>query len=73
MDADVHSAQRSLTYFTDNRYRCTKFDFRLTQEQCAENLNEWVSMAKQLHPSVTSPSTMQSVGCGGVKHVSTGL
>ncbi|CAI9543729.1 unnamed protein product, partial [Staurois parvus] len=24
---------------------------------------EWVSMAEQLHPSLTSPSAMQSVGC----------
>jgi len=34
---------------------------------------EWVSMAEQLHPSHTSPSVMQSVGCSGVKHTATGL
>ncbi|CAI9616826.1 unnamed protein product, partial [Staurois parvus] len=28
---------------------------------------------KQLHPSLTSPSAMQSVGCSGVKHANTGL
>ncbi|CAI9563357.1 unnamed protein product, partial [Staurois parvus] len=34
---------------------------------------EWVSMAEQLHPSLTSPSAMQSVGCRGVKQAATGL
>uniref|UniRef100_A0A3P8U5M0 Transmembrane serine protease 3 n=1 Tax=Amphiprion percula TaxID=161767 RepID=A0A3P8U5M0_AMPPE len=34
----------------------------------AENFMEWVSMVEQLHPSHTSPSAMQSVGCSGVKH-----
>uniref|UniRef100_A0AAR2KQA3 Cystic fibrosis transmembrane conductance regulator n=1 Tax=Pygocentrus nattereri TaxID=42514 RepID=A0AAR2KQA3_PYGNA len=32
-----------------------------------ESFMEWVSMTKQLHPSLTSPSTMQSVECSGVK------
>ncbi|CAI9555042.1 unnamed protein product [Staurois parvus] len=36
-------------------------------------LHEWVSMAEQLHPSLASPSAMQSVGCSGVKHSPTGL
>ncbi|CAI9601109.1 unnamed protein product [Staurois parvus] len=36
-------------------------------------LMEWVSMAEQLHPSLPSPSAMQSVGCRGVKHAATGL
>ena len=44
--------------------------FRLAQEQ---SFMEWVSMAKQLHPSHTSASAMQSDGCSGVKHVATGL
>ena len=34
---------------------------------------KWVSMAEQLHPSHTSASAMQSVGCSGVKHATTGL
>ncbi|CAI9568866.1 unnamed protein product [Staurois parvus] len=34
---------------------------------------EWVSMAEQLHPSLTSPTAMQSVGCSGVKDAATGL
>ncbi|CAI9622369.1 unnamed protein product [Staurois parvus] len=29
--------------------------FRLAQQQCIESFMEWVSMAKQLHPSLTSP------------------
>ncbi|CAI9577979.1 unnamed protein product [Staurois parvus] len=37
--------------------------FRLAQQQCTESFMEWVSMGKQLHPSLTSPSAMQSVGC----------
>ncbi|CAI9566440.1 unnamed protein product [Staurois parvus] len=46
--------------------------FRLAQ-QCIESFMEWVSMAKQLHPSLTSLSAMQSIGSGGVKHTATGL
>ncbi|CAI9567373.1 unnamed protein product, partial [Staurois parvus] len=42
--------------------------FRLAKQQCVESFMEWVSMAKQLHPSLISPSAMQSVGCSGVKH-----
>ena len=35
---------------------------------------EWVSMAEQLHGTLTSPSPMTSVGwSGGVKHTDTGL
>ncbi|CAI9600439.1 unnamed protein product [Staurois parvus] len=37
--------------------------FRLAQQQCIESFMEWVAMTEQLHPSLTSPSTMQSVGC----------
>ncbi|CAI9584799.1 unnamed protein product [Staurois parvus] len=33
---------------------------------------EWVSMAEQWHPSLSSPSAMQSVGCSDVKHTATG-
>ncbi|CAI9550250.1 unnamed protein product, partial [Staurois parvus] len=40
--------------------------FRLAQQQCAETFKEWVSMAEPLHPSLTSPSAMQSVRCSGV-------
>ncbi|CAI9536637.1 unnamed protein product, partial [Staurois parvus] len=42
-------------------------------QTCVESFMEWVSMAKQLHPSLTSPSAMQSVRCHGVKHATTGL
>ncbi|CAI9551204.1 unnamed protein product, partial [Staurois parvus] len=34
---------------------------------------EWVSMAEQLYPRLVSPSAMQSFGCSGVKHTTTGL
>ncbi|CAI9545532.1 unnamed protein product, partial [Staurois parvus] len=34
---------------------------------------EWVSMAEQLHPSLTSTRAMQSIECSGVKHPTTGL
>ncbi|CAI9555327.1 unnamed protein product [Staurois parvus] len=43
-----------------------------TTTVCREFM-EWVSMAEQLHPSLTSPSAMQSVGYSGVKHATTGL
>ncbi|CAI9579181.1 unnamed protein product, partial [Staurois parvus] len=46
--------------------------FRLAQQR-VESFMEWVSMSKQLHPSLTSPSAMQSVECSGVKHATTGL
>ncbi len=36
-------------------------------------LHEWVFMAEQLHASLTSSSTMKSVGWSGVKHTDTGL
>ncbi|CAI9583606.1 unnamed protein product [Staurois parvus] len=45
----------------------------LGAQQSVESFMEWVSMAEQLHPSLTSPSAMQSVGCSGVKHAATGL
>ncbi|CAI9558849.1 unnamed protein product, partial [Staurois parvus] len=51
----------------------TSSGFRLAQQQCVESFMEWVSMAEELHPSLTSPSAMQSVGCSGVKHATTGL
>lgn len=47
--------------------------FKLDQEQCLESFVEWISKAKQLHPSLTSSSTMQCVGCSGVKHGTTVL
>jgi len=34
---------------------------------------EWVSMVRQLYPSFTTPSAMQSTGCSCVKHAITGL
>ncbi|CAI9560784.1 unnamed protein product, partial [Staurois parvus] len=39
----------------------------------SESFMEWVFMAEQLHPSLTTPNAMQSVGCSGVKHTATGL
>ncbi|CAI9577579.1 unnamed protein product [Staurois parvus] len=47
--------------------------FRLAQQQYIESFLEWVSMAEQRHPRLTSPSAMKSVGCSGVKHTTTGL
>ncbi|CAI9562169.1 unnamed protein product [Staurois parvus] len=47
--------------------------FRLAQLQCIESLMKWVSMAEQLHPSLTSASAMQSIECNGVKHATIGL
>jgi len=47
--------------------------FRLAPEQYVESFMEWVSMTEQLHPSLTSPSALQSVGYSGVKHSATGL
>lgn len=41
---------------------------RIPQEHCVESFMEWVSMAEQLHPSLTSPSTVQSFRCSGRKH-----
>ena len=37
-------------------------------QQCVEGFMEWVSMAEQLHPSHTSASAMQSIGCSGLHH-----
>ncbi|CAI9533276.1 unnamed protein product [Staurois parvus] len=45
----------------------------ITTTVCVESFIEWVSMAKQLHPSLTSPSAMQSIRCSGIKHAATGL
>ncbi|CAI9555682.1 unnamed protein product, partial [Staurois parvus] len=44
------------------------------QTLCAlqKRFMEWVSVAEQLDPSLTSPSAMQSVRCNGVKLTSTG-
>ncbi|CAI9600074.1 unnamed protein product, partial [Staurois parvus] len=44
-----------------------------TTTESIESFMEWVSLAEQLHPSLTSPSAMQSVICSGVKHAATGL
>ncbi|CAI9568672.1 unnamed protein product [Staurois parvus] len=46
---------------------------QISQQQCVEIFMEWVSMAEQLHPSLTITSAMQSIGCRGVKHTATGL
>jgi len=45
---------------------------QLAQELCAGSLMEWVSMAEQLHPSLTSLSAMQNIG-RSVKHAASGL
>ena len=41
------------------------------QKLCGGSFMEWVSMADQLHASLTSTSPMPSVGCSGVKHTDT--
>ncbi|CAI9571158.1 unnamed protein product, partial [Staurois parvus] len=42
---------------------------RMLSTQCTEVANshfmKWISKAEQLHPSLTSPSAMQRVGCSG--------
>jgi len=45
--------------------------FRLAKEQCMESFMKWVSMAE--HPSLPSPSAMQSVGCSRRGDYGTGL
>ncbi|CAI9536192.1 unnamed protein product [Staurois parvus] len=45
----------------------------ISTKTVCENFMEWVSMTKQLPPSLTSPSAMQSFGCSGVKYAATGL
>ncbi|CAI9569346.1 unnamed protein product [Staurois parvus] len=47
--------------------------FILAQQQSVESFMEWVSINGQLHPSLTSPSAMQIVGCCGIKHATNGL
>lgn len=44
---------------------------RLAHEQSTGSFTDWVSMAEQLQPRLTSPSTMQSVGCSGVEREAT--
>ncbi|CAI9584910.1 unnamed protein product [Staurois parvus] len=39
--------------------------FQLAQ-RCRESFMEWVSIAEQLHPSLTSLTARQSIGCSGV-------
>jgi len=43
------------------------------QELGVGSFMEWVSMADQLHTSLTSSCAMPSVGWSGVKHAATGL
>ncbi|KAL7865252.1 hypothetical protein SRHO_G00104990 [Serrasalmus rhombeus] len=51
-----------------NRYRPPNFMWPSDQlKNSVESFMEWVSMAEQLHPSLTSPSAMQSMECSGVK------
>ncbi|CAI9579852.1 unnamed protein product, partial [Staurois parvus] len=38
-----------------------------------QSFMEWVSIAEQLHLSLTSPSAIQSIGSSGVKHATIGL
>ncbi|CAI9611248.1 unnamed protein product [Staurois parvus] len=49
----------------------TSCALQISTTVCRE-LNGMVSMAEQLHPSLTSPSALQSVGCSGIKHAATG-
>ncbi|CAI9550070.1 unnamed protein product, partial [Staurois parvus] len=62
-----------LQLFADSiaKHLQTSCGLRLAQQQCADNFMEWVSMAKQLHPNLTSPSAMQSIGYSDVKHTTT--
>lgn len=67
VDAEVCSAQRLPTFCRVNRYRSANFTtFRLAREQCIESFTECVSMVEQLHPNLTSPSTIQTFRCSGV-------
>ncbi|CAI9548025.1 unnamed protein product, partial [Staurois parvus] len=45
------------------------------QTSCGLQRASWNEFpwAEQLHPSLESPCAMQSVGCSGVKHATTGL
>ncbi|CAI9561663.1 unnamed protein product [Staurois parvus] len=52
---------------------CHQLSAESVAQQCVESFMEWVSMAEQLHLSLTSPSAMQSVTCRGVKYATTGL
>ncbi|CAI9603171.1 unnamed protein product [Staurois parvus] len=51
----------------------TSCGLQISTTTVRRELHGRVSMAEQLHPSLTSPSAMQSVGCSGVKHAATGL
>ncbi|CAI9569855.1 unnamed protein product [Staurois parvus] len=51
----------------------TSCDLQISTTTVCRELHGMVSMAEQLHPSLTSPSAMQSVGCHGVKNAATGL
>ncbi|CAI9581400.1 unnamed protein product [Staurois parvus] len=63
--------------------RTVRRSLQLSAESMAKDLQtscglqksfmQWKSMAEQRHPSLTSPSAMQSTGCSGVKHATTGL
>ncbi|KAI4881856.1 hypothetical protein NFI96_000507 [Prochilodus magdalenae] len=65
-DAEVHSARRSPTQV--NHYRPPNLMCPLDQlRNGVESFMEWVSRAEQQHPSLTSPSAMQSVEYSGVE------
>ncbi|CAI9540979.1 unnamed protein product, partial [Staurois parvus] len=49
---------RQLSAESIKTYKKLHVAFRLAQ-QCIESFMEWVSMAEQLHPSLTLPSAMQ--------------
>ncbi|KAL7873868.1 hypothetical protein AOLI_G00129390 [Acnodon oligacanthus] len=67
-DAEGHSAQRSPTFCRVHHYRPPNFMWPSDQlKNSVESFMEWVSMAEQLRPSLTSPSAVQSVECSGVK------
>lgn len=51
----------------------TSCGLQISSRRVLESLKEWVSMAEQQHPSRTSPSAMQSIGCSGVNHAADGV
>lgn len=60
-------------YVYQHEVKWAEFYIKTSREQSIGSFVEWISMAEQLHPSLTSPSTMQSVKCNGIKHATTGL
>ncbi|CAI9590664.1 unnamed protein product, partial [Staurois parvus] len=83
----THPPSGNLGKMTERGQRMLKYTVRRSRQLSADSVGkdlqtlcglqisfmDWVSMAEQLHPNLTSPSTMQSVGCSGVKHSTTGI